>query len=417
MTKNKSLVHIVFLWFFSQKLVSFFQHKNLVFLYFICACSNQSYNQPFSATYHNVIDLDAPRSEAIKASTLIKMVKTVILEENRQSLIGNVNKVQMFDEHLYVLDRSVANSLFVFDLDGKFIRRIGRIGRGPGEYARIADFTFDRDNKILYVLGDFRVIHKYRTDGTYIEQFNINVNQTNVHAIQYYDNALFAKVQPWNTSVDDCLLMKIDPKTGNVLGKYFKPSQHNKGWNEADTKASIFYYRLCGTPVYGDSFTDVFISLDGMVPVFSISSKNLATNKDIETIKQKKNISYPEYLSAFISLPKVHAISAYIEHKDFIQFSYWHGKVFFVLCDLKTGLIHNGIENDLLYSEGGNLLNLRYLDGKGAYEIIQPNAMEEFVKKIKDNELVSNLDKLDELKKLTEEANPVIFYYEFKDAE
>jgi len=36
---------------------------------------------------------------------------------------------------------------------------------------------------------------------------------------------------------------------------------------------------------------------------------------------------------------------------------------------------------------------------------------------IKENNLLPGLDKMDQLRKLDEESNPVIFFYEFKDAE
>ena len=58
-----------------------------------------------------------------------------------------------------------------------------------------------------------------------------------------------------------------------------------------------------------------------------------------------------------------------------------------------------------------------FSDGRGIYQIISGGFREELYQEIQDNKLASNLDKLDELKKLNEEGNPVIFYYEFKDAE
>ena len=384
---------------------------------FLFVCYNHSYSQTANTSEHIIIDLDAPRGEALKASSLFKNVKTIILEENSMSLLGGVSRLQVFDGHLYVLDTRIAKCLFVFDFDGKFIRKIGGIGRGPGEYTRISDFTIDRANKILYVLDDLGLkANKHRTsDGTYIESIRLDVMRNNPLYIQYYDNALFVNVKPWDSNADDFQLLKIDPKTGTVLEKFFKASQHNKGWNLPDSKGRTFFNESCGVPVFCDVFMDGLISLDGMVPVLSIRSKDLATSRDVEALKQKRD--YVEYLSAFFSLPKIHAIRGYIEQKNFIHFAYWQGVPIFVLYDLKTGLMHNGIENDLRYRDGKKPLWIFSSDEKGAYEIIQPDNMDSFIKELKNNRLVSNIDKLDELKKLNEEANPVIFYYEFKDAE
>ena len=55
-----------------------------------------------------------------------------------------------------------------------------------------------------------------------------------------------------------------------------------------------------------------------------------------------------------------------------------------------------------------------FSDAQGAYEIVPTFAMNRFLESIRNNKLVPNLDKLDQLKKLDEESNPVIFFYEFK---
>jgi len=55
-----------------------------------------------------------------------------------------------------------------------------------------------------------------------------------------------------------------------------------------------------------------------------------------------------------------------------------------------------------------------FYDSVGAYQILDVYKILEENKK---NNLVSNLDKKEHIIKLDEEANPIILYYEFKDAE
>jgi hypothetical protein len=40
----------------------------------------------------------------------------------------------------------------VFDRNGKFIRKIGSIGRGPGEYVHYFNFTVDENSESVYVI-------------------------------------------------------------------------------------------------------------------------------------------------------------------------------------------------------------------------------------------------------------------------
>jgi hypothetical protein len=59
------------------------------------------------------------------------------------------------------------NSLLVFDRTGAFVRKIGKKGRGPGEYGRLWDFDVDSEHIYLY---DYRQkISKYDLQGNFIE--------------------------------------------------------------------------------------------------------------------------------------------------------------------------------------------------------------------------------------------------------
>ncbi|HYX08685.1 MAG TPA: 6-bladed beta-propeller [Bacteroidales bacterium] len=72
----------------------------------------------------------------------------VPLETNTRSLIGNVNKLEILNDTLILFDDQ-NDLLLTFNKEGRFIRRIGRKGKGPQEYGRIGCFTADhRDNQM-----------------------------------------------------------------------------------------------------------------------------------------------------------------------------------------------------------------------------------------------------------------------------
>lgn len=82
------------------------------------------------------------------------------LETNKNCLIGEIHKVLIHDEFIFVLDSRYVNSLYIFHKDGKFIRRIGKEGYGPGEYLRISDFDIDpiKNNIIVYDLHNQKLL-------------------------------------------------------------------------------------------------------------------------------------------------------------------------------------------------------------------------------------------------------------------
>jgi len=64
-------------------------------------------------------------------------------------------------------------------------------------------------------------------------------------------------------------------------------------------------------------------------------------------------------------------------------------------------------------NDRGRLEKFEFSDNKGAYQVIQPMMLDIFLESIKKNEVIPDLDKLDQLEKLNEESNPIIFFYEF----
>ena len=73
--------------------------------------------------------------------------------------------------------------------------------------------------------------------------------------------------------------------------------------------------------------------------------------------------------------------------------------------------------NDLIFKNNdkdGLYRNFVFSDSKGAYEVLQTRSMGSFRESIRNNEIITELDQLDQLSKLEDDSNPVIFYYDFK---
>ena len=71
---------------------------------------------------------------------------------------------------------------------------------------------------------------------------------------------------------------------------------------------------------------------------------------------------------------------------------------------------------DLIFKNEENrfFTGFEFFDKGGAFEILHSFSIESFQESIRNNEVIPDLDKANELLKLDAEANPVIFYYEFK---
>lgn len=103
----------------------------------------------------------------------------VPLETSEECLIGDISKIRFHDNCFYIADFNYSKAVFVFDLNGRLVSRIGSSGRGPGELIAPLDFDLDEkgdvyiyDNKskkmvLFSVKGE--VLNKYDTQLRFME--------------------------------------------------------------------------------------------------------------------------------------------------------------------------------------------------------------------------------------------------------
>jgi hypothetical protein len=387
--------------------------------FFSCSAQEQQQEKlPLDGNYYTV-DLDAKKKKEIPLSSLFGKVSTIILETANNCLIGHIDELQVFDGRIYALDEHIAKSLFIFDMDGRFVRKIGGLGKGPGEYLMAADFTIDTENGFIYLFdpGQGNLIHKYRMDGTYVNSITVRMAKAGIHYIQYYQDYLYADVRGWASALDTYLLLEIDPENGNVTSRSL-PISYNKGWNESFfTGHNFFMSRLNDPPRYSQLFMDYIVSVGKeTTPYIKLKSKNLVTEQDIAALRGEMWEKYQQIHKR----SKVFDVHSFVESDKIILFDYWHGTTTAsVLLNKKTGSVElaNSFKNDLLYRDDTFGVDFIFSDSKGAYEVPDQYWLPKFQESHRKNEVAPDLDKADQLMKLNEESNPVIFYYEYKDAE
>jgi hypothetical protein len=71
------------------------------------------------------------------------------LETNENCLISQINKIEIRNNYIYIKD-DLAKSVFIYDIDGKFINKINAVGQGPGEYVSPSYMTVT-DTSIIVV--------------------------------------------------------------------------------------------------------------------------------------------------------------------------------------------------------------------------------------------------------------------------
>lgn len=93
------------------------------------------------------IDVDIKSISTVNLSEIAKNSTSVILETNDSCLLSTITDVVSAGNYYFVL----SSNIYQFDKKGKFVRQVGRQGKGPSEYLYINAITADETNGILYV--------------------------------------------------------------------------------------------------------------------------------------------------------------------------------------------------------------------------------------------------------------------------
>jgi hypothetical protein len=116
------------------------------------------------------IAVDVEKIDAVKFSSFRSSYKIIRLETLSESLIKDINRIIVYGNKFFIFDKA-QKSIFIFSEEGKFIDKILSIGKGPGEYMQISDFTIDTLNSQIVVSADrpYKFMY-YSLEGNFIRE-------------------------------------------------------------------------------------------------------------------------------------------------------------------------------------------------------------------------------------------------------
>lgn len=140
----------------------------LSFFLFTIACqSNTSHKESI------YIDIDS-NNITPQFSDIFSKIEIVPLETNNSSLIVNVDKIIYSNDTIYLLDQK-QSQLFIFNGSGKFLWKLDKLGRGPGEYLNIEDFVINPQNRNIEIISATGQYIIYNSQGQMLESYQIPV--------------------------------------------------------------------------------------------------------------------------------------------------------------------------------------------------------------------------------------------------
>lgn len=172
--------------------VLFYFFAFIVFLFVQCSSnrnSNVSDENEINREAVQKIHLPDAGETILKASYFADTVEYIPLETTKESLIKGIKDLWMNDS--IILVSCWQNGLQLFRRDGQFLRKIGKKGKGPGEYLSIFSIEIVRDTIYVSSTGK-RGFLRYKLDGSYCDEIKFNsqpvfFSTTIDHKIVQYD--------------------------------------------------------------------------------------------------------------------------------------------------------------------------------------------------------------------------------------
>ena len=185
----------------------------------------------FSSCVSNRVDIDqhpfyidvSEYNNNVVMEDVFESIKAINLELNDSSVIGKMGKYLIHDSLLFIFDKS-DNSILQFNLDGKFISRLSKQGKGDGEYTHIEDFDINPFDTTIDIMSCVGVVYRYNFSGDFIDSYYLPDTRA-VHYISNYSKDSVA----FYTDLEGDRLTLYSISENRILKRFHKHPNYSIG--------------------------------------------------------------------------------------------------------------------------------------------------------------------------------------------
>lgn len=142
----------------------------LLFLYLQASCGRNKSEKDEMKNFHTIeVSFEPVTDYNTFYSLFVRDMDVIPLENFSGVELGNILYFKVIDTLIYIFQDN--RPIYVFNTYGKFRRKIGEIGEGPGKFEIISDFFIE--DSIIYI-SSYTTVEMFKLDGTYLGNFNIN---------------------------------------------------------------------------------------------------------------------------------------------------------------------------------------------------------------------------------------------------
>lgn len=387
---------------------------SIVFILFLCGCTQKQSesNEPSGMESIPITDFETYNG---RFSEFAEAVEMIPLEFTEESILGEIKKVVLSEDFIFVMERDNSAGIYTFDRSGKFLYRIGSRGQGPEECADVDDFSINEKDRLIYIYDSVRKkVFVFSFDNEFIKTIPMDYSATNM---EYQDGLFYLYREDARYGVPLYSLV-IKDINGDLVEKYYPMSDLPKSHD------CVFCKRENDILFAQDMNDSVFVLSGGKLsPLYYIDYKDRSmapedrrdikhdVRRSIDVLLEKRTIAgiqgvFEIHDKVFIKSINVivPVLSIYDKEKKEVKtYQYWNDDFLFIGSGHPIGQYKD------------YLLLLRDAEG------IQ-RSMDHFDNRIKEGVLTK--EKADELRKMieeklpgidTDECNPALFMVKIKE--
>lgn len=227
----------------------------LILLAIVYSCSNN--NSKKNPNKINFQSINATNKTPFIAKNFIKNIDYIKLQlTNPNSVFSEISKIQIRNNLIYVLDATGQHFVYIFNMDGSFVQRIGKKGKGPGEYTKLCDFDVDEKGNIYLCDRQKMKIIVYDIHNKLISEKKLPF-RADAFTLLNEGNYIFSVQLNSSKSLDKSKVIITD-STLNIKRQYFK---YNKNCLDDKRSNSIFRKNKYGI-LYNKPVNDTIYQFD-----------------------------------------------------------------------------------------------------------------------------------------------------------
>lgn len=207
-------------------------------------------------TKYDLLEINAFKSikNSFELNKIVKGINFITLQNTPNSIFSEINKILIKNGKIYILDLTGPNYLYVFNINGIFLNRIGKIGKGPGEYLMLCDFDVNNKGEVFLYSRQFKKIYLYDSVGNFICERQMCFRADGFKILNE-NKYLFSLLNNSDCKITNNRKFAITDSDLNIIeliGNYGKNFKDNRSWSSLfkESKSFVLYNKPADDSIY-----------------------------------------------------------------------------------------------------------------------------------------------------------------------